>query len=78
MSSSSQPYGLQHARLPCPSPSPRVCSNQLYGAAIYLKQDSPILRVQLDEFTTIVTIKIQKTAIIQKDFPAHLLSASSP
>ena len=21
------PYGLQHARLPCPSPSPRVCSN---------------------------------------------------
>ena len=22
-----QPHGLQHARLPCPSPSPRVCSN---------------------------------------------------
>ena len=22
-----QPYGLQHSRLPCPSPSPRVCSN---------------------------------------------------
>ena len=22
-----QPYGLQHARLPCPSLSPRVCSN---------------------------------------------------
>ena len=21
------PHGLQHARLPCPSPSPRVCSN---------------------------------------------------
>ena len=21
------PYGLQHARLPCPSPSPRACSN---------------------------------------------------
>ena len=20
-------HGLQHARLPCPSPSPRVCSN---------------------------------------------------
>ena len=23
----SSPHGLQHARLPCPSPSPRVCSN---------------------------------------------------
>ena len=22
-----QPHGLQHARLPCPSPSPRTCSN---------------------------------------------------
>ena len=22
-----QPHGLQHARLPCPSPSPRPCSN---------------------------------------------------
>ena len=22
-----QPHGLQHARLPCPSPSPRVCPN---------------------------------------------------
>ena len=22
----SVPHGLQHARLPCPSPSPRVCS----------------------------------------------------
>ena len=22
-----QPHGMQHARLPCPSPSPRVCSN---------------------------------------------------
>ena len=27
MSSSSWPHGLQHARLPCPSPSPGVCSN---------------------------------------------------
>ena len=25
MSDSSQPYGLQHASLPCPSPSPGVC-----------------------------------------------------
>ena len=27
MSNSLQLYELQHARLPCPSPSPRVCSN---------------------------------------------------
>ena len=27
VSDSLQPHGLQHARLPCPSPSPRVCSN---------------------------------------------------
>ena len=27
MSNSLQPHGLQHARLPCPSPSPRVHSN---------------------------------------------------
>jgi len=27
MSDSLQPHGLWHTRLPCPSPSPRVCSN---------------------------------------------------
>ena len=27
MTTSSQAHGLQHCRLPCPSPSPRVCSN---------------------------------------------------
>ena len=27
VSKSLQPPGLQHTRLPCPSPSPRVCSN---------------------------------------------------
>ena len=27
MSNSSWPHGLQHARLPCPSPTPRACSN---------------------------------------------------
>ena len=27
MSSSLQPHGLQHARLPCPSPTCRACSN---------------------------------------------------
>ena len=27
MSNSLQPHGLQHARLPCPLPTPRACSN---------------------------------------------------
>ena len=27
MSNSSRPYGLHLARLPCPSPNPRACSN---------------------------------------------------
>ena len=27
MSNSLQPHGLQHARLPCPSPTPRACSH---------------------------------------------------
>ena len=27
VSDSLQPHGLQHTRLPCPSPSPRACSN---------------------------------------------------
>ena len=27
MSKSLQPHGLQHSRLPCPSPSPEACSN---------------------------------------------------
>ena len=27
VSNSLQPCGLEHARVPCPSPSPRVCSN---------------------------------------------------
>ena len=27
VSNSLRPHGLQHARLPCPSPTPRACSN---------------------------------------------------
>ena len=29
LSDSLRPHGLQHCRLPCPSPSPRVCSNSI-------------------------------------------------
>ena len=36
MSGSLRPHGLQHARLPCPTPTPRACSNhvQWIGDAI--------------------------------------------
>ena len=37
MSNSLQPHRLQHARLPCPSPSPRVCSNSiLFHTSIFV------------------------------------------
>ena len=30
MSDSLQPHGLQQARIPCPSPTPRACSNSVH------------------------------------------------
>ena len=37
ISSSLRPYGVQHARLPCSSPTPRVCSNSCpLGSWCYL------------------------------------------
>ena len=44
MSNSLQPHGLQHARLPCPSPTPGACSNSCHhqvGDAI--KSSHPLL-----------------------------------
>ena len=35
-SSSLQPHGLQHTRLPCPSPSPGACSNLLNQLYVYI------------------------------------------
>ena len=35
MSNSLQPHGLQHARLPCPSPTPRACSNSCLSSRWY-------------------------------------------
>jgi len=35
MSNSSWPHGLQHARLPCPSPTPRTCSNSCSSSQWY-------------------------------------------
>ena len=34
MSDSLQPHGLQHARLPCPLPSPRACSSSLSSESV--------------------------------------------
>ena len=35
MSNSLRPHGLQHARLPCPSPTPRTCSNSCSSSQWY-------------------------------------------
>ena len=35
ISNSLRPHGLQHARLPCPSPSPRACSNSCPSSQWY-------------------------------------------
>ena len=35
MSNSLRPHGLQHARLPCPSPTPRACSNSCPSSQWY-------------------------------------------
>ena len=35
LSDSLRPHGLQHARLPCPSPTPRVCSNSCPSSRWY-------------------------------------------
>ena len=42
MSDSLQPHGLQHARLPCPSLSPRVCSN-MYPLSDTTQPSHPLL-----------------------------------
>ena len=39
-----RPHGLQHARLPCPSPSPRVCSN-LVLPSCHLVLCRPLLNI---------------------------------
>ena len=53
MSDPSQHHGLQHARLPCPSPSPGVCSNScplnLWCPLLLLPSFFPSIRVFSDE-----------------------------
>ena len=38
MSDSLWPHGMQHARLPCPSPTPRACSNMSIKSVMPSKQ----------------------------------------
>ena len=42
VSDSLQPYGLQHARLPCPSPSPGACSNSLRWVGDAIRPSHPL------------------------------------
>ena len=48
MSNSLWPHGLQHTRLPCPSPSPRVCSDSCpLSQWCYLTVSYKILKVKV-------------------------------
>ena len=43
MSNSWQPHGLQHTRLPCPSPSPRVCPSSCPLSHDTIEPSHPLL-----------------------------------
>ena len=55
MSNSLWPHGLQHTRLPCPSPTPRACSNSCplsqwcHPTLLLLSSISPSIRVFFNE-----------------------------
>ena len=42
MSDSLWPHGLQHARLPCPLPTPGVCSNHVHQVGIVIQPSHPL------------------------------------
>ena len=42
MSDSLQPHGLQHVRLPCPSPSSRTCSNSCHWVSDAIQPSHPL------------------------------------
>ena len=42
MSGSLQPHGLQHTRLPCPSPTPRACSNYVHWVSDAIQPSHPL------------------------------------
>ena len=43
MSNSLRPHGLQHARSPCPSPTPGVCSTHVHRAGDAIQPSYPLL-----------------------------------
>ena len=42
MSDSLRPHGLQHARLPCPSPTPRACHTHAHGVCDVIQPSHPL------------------------------------
>ena len=48
VSDSLRPYGLQHARLPCPSPTPRACSKSCPSS----RWCHPIISSSVDPFSS--------------------------
>ena len=47
MSNSLQPHGLEHARLPCPSPPPSACSNSCHWVSDAIQPFPPLLSLLL-------------------------------
>ena len=43
MSDSLRPHGLQHSRLPCPSPTPGACSDSTDGVSDAIQPSCPLL-----------------------------------
>ena len=43
MSDSLQPHGLQHTRLPCPSPTPEVAQTHVHPVGDTIQQSHPLL-----------------------------------
>ena len=44
MSDSLQPHGLQHTRPPCPSPTPRACSNSCPSSWVFFNESVLCIR----------------------------------
>ena len=59
MSDSLWPHGLQHARLPCPSPTPGVCSNSCpLSQWCHLTTSSSV--IPFSSFIVVVSFEIEK------------------
>ena len=50
VSDSLRPHGLQHARLPCPSPTPRACSNYVHWVSDVIQTFHPLSSPYLPAF----------------------------